>query len=1110
MTTEILVPSKRTTEWFRALLLGCVSFALTLFCLELIKVSGHISPLWFSTALMTVLVFRLPLASLPLILLSCFIGIVLANGLVLGLTIASVKYPLINLLQAIMGGSLLRVMLDRQSPLGSLLSWSKMMVAVGLFTPLLGGLLAAWTAAMSGHASFRFFSTWVISEVIGMLALGPVCLLWRNDYFRNARQHNALFETLLTLIVTLVLSYFSLRYLPWPFTFVVLVLFYSAVRLPRFEAFVVFLATMSMMTLMLALGLLNVHTSRGGALSNAVWLPFLMALIPSHMMALVMHSFRKEKKHISESETRFRHAMEYSAIGMALVSPEGDWLQVNKSLCRLLGYQESELKKLNFQQLTHPDDLHADLMQVKALLLGELESYTMEKRYLRKDGEIVWALLTVSLVCNNDRLPLYFISQIEDISELKKTEEVNRRLMHRITLANEAGGIGVWDWSLTTGKMSWDKRMFQIYELPEDGQATYLTWANSLLAADRQMAIDAFDVAVKTSTPIDIQFRIETVQGIRYIRSQGNLVLDEKGNVERMLGINQDVTAMRQLSEALYEEKERMHITLDAIGEAVISTDEEMRVIFMNPVAETMSGWTQDNAVGRPLSDILHITHGRKGPEMESLLLCELPHTRSTPDNELVLHNSAGSQFDIHYSITPLKTLEGDNIGSVMVIQDVSDSREMMRRLSYSASHDMLTSLPNRVSFENTLRTLLQTAAEQHKQHALVFIDLDRFKAVNDTAGHAAGDALLREISSVMQQHLRSSDFLARLGGDEFGVMLQDCPLEKATEVIERLVKAVNDYRFVWEGRLHRVGASAGITLLNKENHSASEVVAQADLACYNAKHNGRGQLSLYDPHLLRTLKPLLSRRDKEQILSHQPMRLLVSAATPSRKPSAVSFYLTGIQLYTPDGQEIDEVSFRTGLVDEDLILALDRKLIGEFFQNYAQGVASKGLTLVLPLSEQGVRSEAFITEVLAQMARFSLPASLLFFSVPADAFTGQDDRVLNNVARLRATGGRIVLRDFGRNLDAFNQLPADLIDYLMLSPELTANVHCNLMDEMMVSILQGHAQRLNIATLAGPVGLPAALTTLSNIGVDYVWGEAISGQEPLSTLLINSYFAIK
>lgn len=1110
MTTDTLSSLKSTLHWPQALLLGAVSFALTLFCLELIKVSGQISPLWFSTALMTVLVFRLPRASLPKVLLSCFLGVAVANALVIGPSLSSVKFPLINVVQAIVGGSLLRVMLDRQSPLGSLLSWSKMMVTVGLFTPLLGGLLATWLLNMSGHASFRFFFTWVISEAIGMLALGPVCLLWKNDYFQKARHHTALFETLLTLTGTLVLSYFSLRYMPWPFTFVVVVLFYSAVRLPRFEAFVVFLATLSMMALMLALGLLNVHTSNTWPLSSAAWLPFLMALIPSHMMALVMHSFRKEKKHISESETRFRHAMEYSAIGMALVSPQGHWMQANKSLCQLLGYQEAELKKLTFQQVTHPDDLHAVMLKVNALLKAEIESYTQEKRYIRKDGQIVWVLLAVSLVRDSDQLPLYFISQIEDITELKKTEEVNRSLMQRITLANEAGGIGVWEWTLTTGRMSWDKRMFQIYNLPENSQATYQTWVNSLLEADRQMAVEAFKIAMNTSSPADIEFRIETDQGIRYIRSQANMVLDENGNVERMLGINQDVTAMRQLTEALYQEKERMHITLDAIGEAVISTDEEMRVIFMNPVAESMSGWTQENAVGQPLSDILRITHGRKGPEVESLLLCELPQTRSMPDEELVLHNSAGSQFDIHYSITPLKTLEGDNIGSVMVIQDVSDSREMMRRLSYSASHDMLTSLPNRVSFEHKLKSLLHSAAEQHKQHALVFLDLDRFKAVNDTAGHAAGDALLREISGVMQHYLRSSDFLARLGGDEFGIMLHDCPLEKATEIIERIVKAVNDYLFLWEGRLHRVGASAGITLLDYDNHNAGEVMAQADLACYNAKHNGRGQLSVYDSHLLRTLKPLLSRRDNEQILSHQPMRLLVSAAAAPRKPQSVTLYLAEIQLFTPEGQEIDEASFRAGLMDEDLIVALDRKLIAEFFQHYAQGVVSKVLTIVLPLSEQGLRSDTFVTEALAQIARFNIPADLLHFSVHADALAEEEGRVRYNVERLRDRGCKIVLRDFGRNLDAFNQLPGELIDYLMLSHELIANVHCNLMDEMMVSILQGHAQRLNIATLAGPVELPVALTTLSNIGVDCVWGEIIAGQEPLSSLLINSYFAIK
>ncbi|MGE9549645.1 diguanylate cyclase [Erwinia amylovora] len=852
MTTETsLAPDHLSPSWANALILGVLSFALTLFCVELIKVSGQISPLWFATALMTIVVFRQPNKSLPLQLICCVAGIAAANVLVLGFSFTAAGFPLFNLAQALSGGLLLRALLDRKNPLNSLLSWSKMFVAVVLFTPLVGGLLACWILSATGHASFRFFSTWVISESIGMLALGPVCLLWQRDYLHKAINQNQLLETLLTLLSTVVICYCVLRYLPWPFTFVMVVLFYSAVRLPRFEAFVVYLATLSMMMLMLALNLLDLNTGNGGVVSNTPWLPFLLAIIPSHMMALVMHSFREEKKHISESENRFRSAMEYSAIGMALVSPAGKWLQVNKSLCNLLGYQEHELKSMNFQQITHPDDQDVDLVQVNALLRGEIETYSLEKRYFHKDGQIVWALLAVSLVRDSEQLPLYFIFQIEDFSDLKKTEEVNRRLMQRITLANEAGGVGVWEWSLKTGKMSWDKRMFQIYGLPENGQATYLTWANSLHPADRQPAIDAFDDAIKSSSPIDLVFRIETATGIRYIHSQATMVLDEQGDVERMLGINQDVTTMQLLTDALYQEKERMHITLDAIGEAVISTDQQMRVTFMNPVAESMSGWSQENAAGKPLGEILRITHGSMGPEMENLLLSELPHSKSAPglEQDLVLHNRSGNQFDIHYSMTPLKTLEGDNIGSVIVIQDVSESRELMRRLSYNASHDMLTHLPNRVSFEQRLRQMLQTASEQHRQHALIFIDLDRFKAVNDTAGHAAGDALLREISGVMHHHIRSSDFLARLGGDEFGVLLQECPLDKAREVTERIVKAVNDHRFLWEGHLHRVGvgASAGLTMLDDSNCIASEVMAQADLSCYQAKHSGRGQLSVFN-----------------------------------------------------------------------------------------------------------------------------------------------------------------------------------------------------------------------------------------------------------------------
>ncbi|MFH8135022.1 diguanylate cyclase [Pantoea osteomyelitidis] len=837
-------------RWLTALLIGAVCFLLTLFCLKLVLVSGHISPLWFSTTLMTIVVFRCASRAVPLILVCCMLATALANALMFGLALANLQYALLNGVQAVVGGLLLRALLDRRAPLNSLISWCRFLVSVGIITPLFGALVALWMLNISGQASQHFFYTWIISEVSGMLALGPVLLLWPSLSRPGPRPW--LFETLVTLLLTLCASYFSLRFLPWPFTFIIVVLFWCAVRLPKFEAFLLFFANATLISLLLALNLVTITVNNTLFDTVSPWLPFLLVLIPSHMMALVMDAFRQEKNHIAESETRFRHAMEYSAIGMALVSPQGSWLQVNQSLCRTLGYPADELKKLNFQQITHPDDLDNDLHQIEKILSGEIASYTLEKRYFRKNGEIVWARLTVSLVSDAHQQPLYFISQIIDISELKQSEQVNRRLMERITLANEAGGIGVWEWNLVTGEMSWDKRMYALYDVTQHEHPSYDLWLSRLNPCERQHAALTVQQAIEQRSAFNLEFRIDLPQGARYIRTQANRILTQDGRIERMLGICQDITHLRALNEALYQEKERMMITLDSIGEAVISTDDKMRVIFMNPVAEKMSGWTQEEAAGRALSDVLTITQGQEGPAIESQWLQQLPTQKITPDfdEDLVLSNRSGEGFAIYYSIAPLKTLAGEDIGAVMVIQDVSESRKLLKNLSYSASHDMLTRLPNRASFEHQLKRLLKDAADSPHQHVLVFVDLDRFKAVNDNAGHAAGDALLRELSELMLRTLRSSDFLARLGGDEFGLLMPGCDIDQAGNVVQRIVEAVNSYRFQWQGRLYQVGASAGLTQIDAQNCQSSDVLSQADIACYNAKHSGRGQYAIFSPDL--------------------------------------------------------------------------------------------------------------------------------------------------------------------------------------------------------------------------------------------------------------------
>lgn len=822
--------------------LGLVTFIFTLFSLELTQLGTLLAPLWFPTSVMMVAFYRHSRKMWPAIAVVCTLGNVAASLVLFPLQQLNLIYSAINVVEAVVGGLLLRKLLPHYNPLQNLQDWIRLAIGSALIPPLVGGLLVYLLAA--GDNPLQALIVWTLSEAIGALALVPIGLLFKPHYLLRHRNPRLLLETLLTLGITLALSALSMIYMPWPYTCIIVLLMWSAVRLPRMEAFLIFLCTVMLVSLIMSDSSLSQRVSVVYTVTNASWLPFVMILLPAYVMTMVMYAFRTESKHIIESEERFRNAMEYSAIGMALVGTEGQWLQVNKSLCTFLGYSQEELRELTFQELTLPEDLDSDLHQRDSLVRGEINTYTMEKRYYTRQGEVVWALLAVSLVRNPDTTPLYFIAQIEDINELKKTEQVNQRLMERITLANEAGGVGIWEWDLKPNKISWDKRMFELYGVPPDTKPTWQVWESCLVEEDRESATRKVLNSLKTSVPLKVEFRVKLKGKIRHIRSLANRVINKQGEVERLLGINIDMTEVKELNDALFQEKERLHITLDSIGEAVVCTDNTMNITFMNPVAEKMSGWTQREALNKPLLSVLHISVGDNGPLMDSLRSGF--RERSDIDDELVLHSRHGGSFDIQYSITPLSTLNGQNIGSVLVIQDVTESREMLRQLSYSASHDVLTHLANRASFESHLKRHLLNIANAKERHALIFIDLDRFKAVNDNAGHAAGDALLREISALMLSLLRKGDILARLGGDEFGLLLPECKAEEACDIAQRIVEGVNGYRFTWEGRTHRIGASAGITFIDKENTNLTSLFSQADMACYASKNNGRGRVTLY------------------------------------------------------------------------------------------------------------------------------------------------------------------------------------------------------------------------------------------------------------------------
>lgn len=828
--------------------LGLLSFLFTLFPLMLSPGAGQIAPLWLITALMMATFFRTPLRLWLPVAAACLTGSFIASADWYSLSAVQPLFSLINLLQALTGAGLLRHFLSADDPLPTLGEWLKMVAGGVIIPPVLGSGLLVLLFSPPDLSPVKAFCGWFTADALGALALLPLGLLFKPADFFSLRSLPRLAEMTVILAVTLLASWLALNYLPWPYAFIVVFLMWGATRLPRQYAFMLFFVSVLALYAVTTSEAIPLVTSNAQALDYAPLLPLLVLLLPASVITLVMHAFREERQRLSASEALFRNAMEYSAIGMALVSTEGKWLQVNQALCRFLGYSSEALQALTFQQITWPGDLKTDLQKLRQLSQGEINSYSIEKRYYTREGQLVWALLTTSAVRSGQGEPLYYIAQIEDINDLKQSVQDNRRLMDRITLATEAGGVGIWEWDLLNNVLSWDKRMFELYDLPQEASPSYRSWLHSVVKEDRPL-VERFIQQVRTShDPFRLEFRIKVREGIRHIRAFANRVLARNGETERLLGINMDMTEVKALNEALYQEKERLHITLHSIGEAVICTDIAEKITFMNPIAERLTGCSQREALGQPVNAILHVTRGKKGPVVKDLFQEDLSHPLM--DEDRILHSRQGACYDIHYSLTPLTTLDGTSIGSVMVIQDITESKRMVKQLSYNASHDSLTGLANRYSFEQRLRVMLQETLAEDQQHVLVFIDLDHFKRVNDSAGHAAGDALLREISTMMLSLLRSGDILARMGGDEFALLLPHCGPDSGQHIAGLLVRHIHDYLFFWEGQQYRIGASAGLTTIVPANAREEEIFSQADMACYASKNRGRGQVTRFDAAL--------------------------------------------------------------------------------------------------------------------------------------------------------------------------------------------------------------------------------------------------------------------
>ncbi|MEE9492256.1 MAG: diguanylate cyclase [Gammaproteobacteria bacterium] len=361
----------------------------------------------------------------------------------------------------------------------------------------------------------------------------------------------------------------------------------------------------------------------------------------------------------------------------------------------------------------------------------------------------------------------------------------------------------------------------------------------TLTNAAEKMANGEIDIAIEIEGNDELAMLGETFNAMHYSIQEKTLSL--KRTMEdlefRVTQRTQELALSRELAET----------TLNSIGDAVISTDQHANIRMMNPVAEVLTGWKFTDVVGKQLSDVFQIVNEQTQLSVES------PVKRCLESKKVVLLEKNcnlirqdGSQTPVNDSAAPIQNQEGETVGAVLVFRDVSRERSLHRKLSYQATHDALTGLINRAEYERRLESALIFARNENRVHTVAFIDLDKFKIINDTCGHAAGDDLLCQITKIIAQPVRAHDTVARLGGDEFALLLEDCNIDNAIKVCESIRKDIKSFHFEWQGDVFSVGVSMGLMPVDENSQSVAEVIKHADTACYASKEAGRNRVTVF------------------------------------------------------------------------------------------------------------------------------------------------------------------------------------------------------------------------------------------------------------------------
>lgn len=588
----------------------------------------------------------------------------------------------------------------------------------------------------------------------------------------------------------------------------------------------------------------------------------------------------------------------------------------------------------------------------------------------------------------------------------------------------------------------------------------------------------------------------QTPAGNKFLIFEANALFDNEGKINGAIETLRDATDLKKMEEQL----QKLSRAVESSPSVVFITNLDGHIEYVNPKFSEVTGYSSEEAIGQHPN----ILKSEKTPEKTYSDLWKTIVSGKEWKGELHSKKKNGKFYWSRNSVSGIKN-NGKITHFVIIHEDITHEYELSEQILFQASHDELTGLYNRREFERRAELLFFSSQKKKEEHALCFMDLDQFKIVNDTCGHQAGDELLRQISTLLQQKVRKRDTLARLGGDEFAVLMEQCSLGDAYQVATTLLKIIQDYQFFWEGQSFRIGASIGLASITENTPDLTELLKRTDVACYTAKDLGRNRIHVYHDG------------DEEMSQRHGEMQWIVQL-NKAIQEDRFCFYAQPImaldknenkhyelllRMIDEQGEIIPPGAFLPAAERYNLIVTLDTWVINNAFElpsKYPKFM-DQAKSISINVSGPSLTSPTSLDFIVEKLNSSEIDASKICFEITETAAISNLSAAIKFISTLKGLGCKFALDDFGSGLSSFAYLKNLPVDYLKIDGMFVKDIIDDPIDHAMVKSINEIGQVMGMQTIAEFVENEHIKDSLKKIGVNYVQGYGIGKPKPLDEL---------